>query len=748
MEKAQEKLNYFRSTDLEKLNSKMIGRGAPNKKDNQGYNQPDYQTLQHYFFGLSNRQLAEVAKRLIKYCGTQLKLSPDIMKQSALYYYQLSQKDEGEPVSVLIGKKATAIGFQFNKQFIEAIKDCTNRYRYVESEKSWVIHNDDVLAVLQALERRGALVKYAKQYLYEQGFFNAMNIILIRVIHKQNYAEIHFEPHAGIEGAIQLLNKHKYDTNKKCWLIVKDEVNAFLDLVQHLKDKIDIKELKEITEAQEKPKAISTNELTVEDLDIESIAIKIPDNEEIKDAIKQLKFPLKIEKSDVHWKIGKFEIKKLINLLPNNLDTTVLKKFIPPVLSPVKLDHSVYANGPIKPFPHQVEASEFLLTKKRALLADDQGTGKTISTIMACKQIKGKKLIVVPASLKPNWRKEITTVDKDAKVSLISGSDWIEPQEWTVINYDILDRHLESILNANYSVVAFDEAHKARGIKETGEPGTRAAEMVLQVARSIEYCFMLTGTPIVNKVKDLYNILKSIGHPLTYDFYWFVHRYCGAKRTGFGLTIDGASHQKELHEQLDKVKLRRTKEILNLPEKKRYFIPLKINLEPYYKKIEEYMNERQYLDDDKKKLVELGKARLELAKEKVKYAIAYTEKALEKGKSVVLFTNYKDIANEIVEYFGDEIATKINGDCSEKQKDTAVVEFQAGTKKVLVGNYIAAGVGLTLTKSHFMIKIDFDWLPGATRCDFPLIRCDVKHKVSYSYGLRHNRNLKRIKRVA
>ncbi|MCA1064584.1 DEAD/DEAH box helicase (plasmid) [Rossellomorea sp. AcN35-11] len=647
----KERPKYFRSTDLEKLNSKMIGRGAPDKKDNKGYNQPDFQTLRHYYFGLSNRQLAEVAKRLIKYCGTQLNLDPQLMKQSALYYYQRSQREYGEPVSVLIGKKYTALGFTYNQSFIEVIKSTTNHRHYIETNKAWVVHNDELLNVLHALEEEGAIVDYAKKHLYMEG------VLKDYTFHQKN-----------TPNPTQAGNKNN------------------------------------------KPKKLL--KITAEEYDLESIAIRIPDNTEIKKAIKKLKFPLKINNSDTHWRIAKFEISRLLQRLPNNLEVRELQKHVPAALIPVKLNPQVYANGPIKPFPHQVEASEFLLTKKRALLADDQGTGKTISSIMALKQIKGKKLIVVPASLKPNWRKEITTLDQNATVDVISGSNWIEPTEWTVINYDILDRHIDSILKADYSVVAFDEAHKIRGLKTNGEPGTKAADMALKIAHSIDYCFLLTGTPIVNKVKDIYNILKAIGHPIAYDFYWFAHRYCGAKRTGFGLTIDGASKQKELHKQMNKVKIRRTKAILNLPAKKRHFIPVKVSLEAYYKKIEEYMNERQYLDDDKKKLVELGKARLELAKEKVKYAIAYAEKALNKGKSVVLFTNYKSIANEIVEYFGEDTATKINGDCTEKQKDTAVEEFQAGKKKILVGNYIAAGVGLTLTKSHFMIKVDFDWLPA------------------------------------
>ena len=103
--------------------------------------------------------------------------------------------------------------------------------------------------------------------------------------------------------------------------------------------------------------------------------------------------------------------------------------------------------------------------------------------------------------------------------------------------------------------------------------------------------------------------------------------------------------------------------------------------------------------------------RKEIALEKVKHSMYFTEKLLEQGEQVVIFTSYTGVVNAILEKFGDK-ATKITGDCSLKKREQAKVDFQNGDKQVIVCNYIAAGVGVTLVKGANLIANDFDWLPA------------------------------------
>ena len=254
------------------------------------------------------------------------------------------------------------------------------------------------------------------------------------------------------------------------------------------------------------------------------------------------------------------------------------------------------ANISRKPFNHQLEAAKFLLEKKKAILADEMGGGKTTSAIIAAYNIKGKKLIICPASLKLNWKKEILLVDCAAKIGIINGKSITEliDYDWYIINYDILNKHLESILNTNFACVILDEAHYIKSINNSGKPTAERGKATLQITDKIEYVFCLTGTPITNKTKDIFNLLKAIGHPLSKKWMTFALRYCGAYRDRFGWDMNGSTNINELHERLKPVMLRRLKdELLELPEKIRHFIPVEIDIREYNKQFDEYMSQRK-----------------------------------------------------------------------------------------------------------------------------------------------------------
>lgn len=368
-----------------------------------------------------------------------------------------------------------------------------------------------------------------------------------------------------------------------------------------------------------------------------------------------------------------------------------------------------------KPFSHQIEASEFLKKKKRAILADEMGSGKTFSTILAMKNIKGKKLIVCPASLKLNWEKEIRTNFPNEKIRVInSGKKWVNPKkdEWFIINYDILKNFINEIKKAKFSVVTFDEAHYCKSINNNGYGGTKRARSFIQIANSIEHVFLLTGTPITNKTKDIFNLLKAIKHPLSKNFKEFAKRYCEPTFNGFGYNYDGSSNQEELNERLQPYMLRRKKEeLLELPEKTRNFIPVDVNVKEYNQKVEEYMKKRKSMKGKNEHLVYLNAMRHILAKEKVTHTIKLMDNLLEQEKSVVVFTNYTAVVEKIKEKFPH--AATVTGSDSGKEREKAIENFQNGKTNVIICNLIAGGVGITLTRAKNTIFNDVDYNPSS-----------------------------------
>src|SRR3954469_20394793 len=72
-------------------------------------------------------------------------------------------------------------------------------------------------------------------------------------------------------------------------------------------------------------------------------------------------------------------------------------------------------------FPHQADGVAYLLSKKRAILGDDMGLGKTRQAIAAMEAgaPEGPVLIVCPAALKLNWRREIKMIFPDAPTEVV-----------------------------------------------------------------------------------------------------------------------------------------------------------------------------------------------------------------------------------------------------------------------------------------------------------------------------------------
>jgi hypothetical protein len=67
------------------------------------------------------------------------------------------------------------------------------------------------------------------------------------------------------------------------------------------------------------------------------------------------------------------------------------------------------------------------------------GTGKSMSAIMGAIESGVEKILIVcPASLKLNWKKEIEFCDRKSKINIIDGSKWLTGAKWTIVNYDIL----------------------------------------------------------------------------------------------------------------------------------------------------------------------------------------------------------------------------------------------------------------------------------------------------------------------
>ena len=182
-------------------------------------------------------------------------------------------------------------------------------------------------------------------------------------------------------------------------------------------------------------------------------------------------------------------------------------------------------------YPHQADGIAFLISKKRAILADDMGLGKTRQAIVALSVAapRGIVLVVCPASLKLNWKREILMVDPAARVQVI-GHDRTptDNPRWVIVNYDLLKNEATRLNGIKWSGVILDEAHfikNASGrtmhcLKLLGVQDSAKAALI-----GPSHVFLLTGTPMTSRPRDLFNLLRCVGHPATRSFLSFAKRY-------------------------------------------------------------------------------------------------------------------------------------------------------------------------------------------------------------------------------
>jgi SWI/SNF-related matrix-associated actin-dependent regulator 1 of chromatin subfamily A len=176
-------------------------------------------------------------------------------------------------------------------------------------------------------------------------------------------------------------------------------------------------------------------------------------------------------------------------------------------------------------------------------------------------------------------------VDPTARIEVI-GHDRQPPTDarWVIVNYDLLRKEAARLHGIAWSGVILDEAHFIKNasartshcLKLLGVQNEAKAPMI-----GPEFVFLLTGTPMTNRPRDLFNLLRCVGHPAARSFLSFAKRYCDAYRNDYGWVTTGASNIEELNLLMKEVMLRRKKdEVLDLPPKIRSWVPVDISDAP------------------------------------------------------------------------------------------------------------------------------------------------------------------------
>jgi len=388
-------------------------------------------------------------------------------------------------------------------------------------------------------------------------------------------------------------------------------------------------------------------------------------------------------------------------------------------------------------YPHQIEGIRKLARMKSFLLGDDMGLGKSLQalTVFAIDVVRGwceTCIVVAPVTLKANWSDEIEKFTRIPFV-LLDGTPKKRREQLLefrqmkgprilIVNYEQVVSHAAELKAVAFDVAIFDEAHY---LKNPGAKRTKAC-LELYSKRS----FLLTGTPMLNHVNELWSILHRID-PLAYPRYGrFVNRYCvfgGYKDK----QIVGVKNEAELNERLQRVMLRRLKkDVLDLPEVQ--IIERRVDLSKEQKKIyDSVINEMKLPRSDAEpdeienaltkflRLKQICGTTLPFTGEdhssKLDLACEDDLELILNGHRVVVFTQFRSVLDAYTERMSksDIPIFQLHGDVPQSERQ-GVVKIWGSTKEpgVIVCMLQVAGVGLNMTQARHASFLDKLFVPG------------------------------------
>lgn len=233
-------------------------------------------------------------------------------------------------------------------------------------------------------------------------------------------------------------------------------------------------------------------------------------------------------------------------------------------------------------FPYQKEGITFALFRKASIIADEMGLGKTvqaIGTAILKKQVFGfkKVLVVCPASLKSQWKKEIEKFSNE-KALIVEGLPAERAKQYFdsehlffIVNYETILRDQLAINKAGIDFLILDEAQRAKNYE------TKTASSIKRL--DSKHVLVITGTPIENRLIDIFSIVSIIDPQFFGPLWEFSYQHCLFDPERMD-KINGYYDLQKLNRKLEQILIRREKRkvIDQLPNVQQTNIP--VNLSP------------------------------------------------------------------------------------------------------------------------------------------------------------------------
>jgi len=369
-------------------------------------------------------------------------------------------------------------------------------------------------------------------------------------------------------------------------------------------------------------------------------------------------------------------------------------------------------------------------------LADDMGLGKTIQTIsfLLSKASEGPALVVAPASVVPNWQKELARFAPTLACSILNEAEdrealIREAREGQVVlsTYGLLVTQQETLVEKQWSTICLDEAHTIKN----RDTKTSAVCMKLQSQHRI----ILTGTPIQNHLGELWNLFQFINPGLLGSYENFSKKFI--------VPIEGngdGDRRQQLKRIIAPFMLRRTKQevVEELPDKQDITISVELSKEEMgvyevlrrkaQKELEEIQLQGSNLNVNA--LAEITKLRMcacsvSLAEKswpgmssKIESFLDLAQELAEGGNRALVFSQFTSFLDQVKDALDKSPNHKnikyfyLDGSTPMRQRSKMVEAFQKGECQLFLISLKAGGLGLNLTGANYVIHLDPWWNPA------------------------------------
>jgi SWI/SNF-related matrix-associated actin-dependent regulator 1 of chromatin subfamily A len=417
-------------------------------------------------------------------------------------------------------------------------------------------------------------------------------------------------------------------------------------------------------------------------------------------------------------------------------------------------------------FKFQNNGVAYTLEKKQVIIGDEPGLGKTTQAIAAIVAANAFPcLIICPSTLKSNWEREWMQVAGIRAMVLRDAvrNTWVQYHnvgitKVFITNYESLKKYfVDSIKKKEdeglklkhitfkkeidlFKAIVVDELHKCK------DGSTQQSKFVMGIAKDKPMVLGLTGTPIVNKPKDLIAQLHVVGRLGELGGYTqFMKRYCGGNGSG-------ATNLRELHYKLASTCFyqRHKKEVLqDLPDKMRQIVLCDISTRREYDAaladLAVYLKEYKSKTDPEvqksmrgEMMVKIGVCKNISARGKLAEVVENINEVVEAGEKIVVFLHQKEIYRALKNEYPD--AVSVVGDDPMDQRQINVDRFQNDPSvKIILCGIKPAGVGITLTASSRVLFVELPWHPAdCDQCEDRCHRIGQKGSVQATYMLGKN----------